>query len=123
MLIICLFQILFLEVIYMLKENIELVNTYMKFRNCYNQGFQKYYYFKRIISYTTDITDGTQIRTIFQKMLDEEYIERSDIPISKNKTVLRYRHNPYHIDGLKFYEKDNQEGRDKETNKNKKIKK
>ncbi len=107
----------------MLKDDVELVNTYMKFRNSYNQGFMKYYYFKRIISYCTDITDGTQIRTVFQKMLDEEYIERSDIPVGRNKTVLRYRHNPYHIDGLKFYENENKEGRDKETTKNKKNKK
>jgi len=86
-------------------DNVKIANTYMKFRNSYNHGFMKYYYFKRIISFSTGLTDGVRIRAVFQKLLDDELIERRYEIGSKGKSVLRYRHNPYHIEGLKFYEK------------------
>lgn len=104
-------------------DNVNIANTYMKFRNSYNHGFMKYYYFKRIISYSTGLTDGVRVRAIFQKLLDEELIERRYEIGTKGKSVLRYRHNPYHIEGIKFYENSEKNEETKINNiKNKKLK-
>jgi len=87
----------------MSSENVNIANTYMKFRNSYNHGFLKYYYFKKIISYATGLYDGVRIRAVFQKLLDHDIIERRYEMGSKGKPVLRYRHNPYHIEGINLY--------------------
>jgi len=85
-------------------ENVEIAMTYMKFRNSYSHGFLKYYYFKRVISYCTGVVDGRRVRAIFQKLLDDEVIEKNYEYNSKGKTSLRYRFNPYSIEGLRFFE-------------------
>ncbi len=85
-------------------KNVDIANTYMKLRNSYKHGFMKYYYFKRIISHCTGVTDGMKIRAIFQKMLDDELIEVTEEVTRQKKTSLRYRFNPYHIETYRFYE-------------------
>ena len=49
------------------KTTLDLVISYMKYRNSHKFGYVKYYYFKRIISHITGETDGYKIRAIFQR--------------------------------------------------------
>tara|TARA_E500000305_G_C3993507_1_gene223302 strand:- start:702 stop:995 length:294 start_codon:yes stop_codon:yes gene_type:complete len=88
----------------MSEKNTRLANTYMKMRNSYRYGWLKYEYFRNVIRYITGIYNGPRIRAIFQRMLDEEYIEAQEMYIGGGKRAIRYRHNPYHIDGYYFYE-------------------
>tara|TARA_R110000822_G_C15141816_1_gene476300 strand:- start:469 stop:729 length:261 start_codon:yes stop_codon:yes gene_type:complete len=80
-------------------DNVALVDTYMKMRNSFKHGFLKYDYFRNIIRYITGIKKSVNIRAIFQKMLEQELIEKHIIIMTNKKKTLRYRHNPYHIDG------------------------
>ncbi len=100
-------------------ENVEIAITYMKFRNSYSYGFLKYYYFKRVISYCTGLKDGRRVRAVFQKLLDDEIIEKNYEYNSKGKTSLRYRFNPYSIEGLRFFEQ-GYTNKEQETNINSK---
>ena len=79
-------------------ENVALCDTYMKMRNSFNHGFLKYDYFRNIIRYITGIKKSVNLRAIFQKMLEQELIEKQIIIKTNKKKTLRYRHNPYHID-------------------------
>ena len=72
------------------KNYLELVFLYLKFRNFFNFGFQKYAVFKKIIVYITEISNSSFIRYIFTELLEEGYIEKKIILGS-----LHYRFNPY----------------------------
>ena len=65
------------------KQNVKLIILYLKYRNSYNAGFQKYQYFKSLMRYITDINDNTFIRRLFDEMM---------LIIGS----VRYRFNPYH---------------------------
>tara|TARA_R110000796_G_scaffold120917_1_gene235055 strand:+ start:714 stop:1001 length:288 start_codon:yes stop_codon:yes gene_type:complete len=78
------------------KNNIiDLVILYFKYRNCYNQGFQKYYYFKNLIKHITNLDDLTFIRRIFEELLLKKIIEKKIICSS-----VRYRFNPYRKESI-----------------------
>ena len=73
------------------KQNVKLIILYLKYRNSYNAGFQKYQYFKSLMRYITDINDNTFIRRLFDEMMLNGVLERKLIIGS-----VRYRFNPYH---------------------------
>tara|TARA_R110002012_G_scaffold197617_3_gene366226 strand:+ start:98 stop:379 length:282 start_codon:yes stop_codon:yes gene_type:complete len=73
------------------KQNVKLIILYLKYRNSYNAGFQKYQYFKSLMRYITDINDNTFIRRLFDEMMLNGVMERKLIIGS-----VRYRFNPYH---------------------------
>lgn len=82
-------------------RNVELCNMYMKYRNSYKHGFMKYDYFKNVIRYITGLKDPERIRGIFQRLCEEELIERIEL-WKRGKRSLRYRHNPYGIEFLEY---------------------
>ena len=77
------------------KTTLDLVISYMKYRNSHKFGYVKYYYFKRIISHITGETDGYKIRAIFQRLLDMWIVLKKRVIVKKSKTSLRYMFNPY----------------------------
>jgi len=50
------------------KEMVELSFLYFRFRNLFDYGFQKYNFFKNLISYVCNISDYRLIRRIFEDM-------------------------------------------------------
>ena len=73
------------------KQNVKLIILYLKYRNSYNVGFQKYQYFKSLMRYVTDINDNTFIRRLFDELMLSDVMEKKLIIGS-----VRYRFNPYH---------------------------
>lgn len=73
------------------KHNVKLIILYLKYRNSYNAGFQKYQYFKSLMRYITDINDNTFIRRLFDELMLAGHMERKLVVGS-----VRYRFNPYH---------------------------
>jgi len=71
------------------EDLIELTFLYFKFRNLYFVGFQRYIFFKNLISYVTKLNNYSSIRSIFNNLLNEDLIE-----IKKDKKKVYYRFNP-----------------------------
>ncbi len=64
---------------------------YLKYRNFYRHGFQRYYVFRQMIKYVTGLTSQKEVRKIFQKCLDNNIFEKKNF-----RTQIQYRFNPYH---------------------------
>tara|TARA_R100000654_G_scaffold32892_5_gene57926 strand:+ start:3178 stop:3465 length:288 start_codon:yes stop_codon:yes gene_type:complete len=69
---------------------IKLVFLYFEYRNLFNQGFQRYYFFKNIIKYITCIQDNSKIRRIFQKLLFMGVFDKGKV-----YQLTMYHFNPY----------------------------
>ena len=69
---------------------LKLVFLYFEYRNLFNQGFQRYYFFKNMIRYITCINNNSRIRRIFQKLLNKGVFIKDR---QFNLTV--YHFNPY----------------------------
>lgn len=76
---------------HMKQKYVDLSILYLKYRNSYNNGFQKYQYYKSMIRYITDIEHNVLIRRIFDELLLKDLIEKKYVHGS-----VRYRFNPYH---------------------------
>ena len=75
----------------MKQKYVDLSILYLKYRNSYNTGFQKYQYYKSLIRYITDIEHNVLIRRLFDELLLTNLMEKKYIHGS-----VRYRFNPYH---------------------------
>ena len=75
----------------MKQKYVDLSILYLKYRNSYNTGFQKYQYYKSMIRYVTDIEHNVLIRRIFDELLLKDLMEKKYVHDS-----VRYRFNPYH---------------------------
>ena len=75
----------------MKQKYVDLSILYLKYRNSYNTGFQKYQYYKSMIRYVTDIEHNVLIRRIFDELLLKDLMEKKKVHGS-----VRYRFNPYH---------------------------
>tara|TARA_R110000823_G_scaffold15050_3_gene49240 strand:+ start:40 stop:303 length:264 start_codon:yes stop_codon:yes gene_type:complete len=75
----------------MKQKYVDLSILYLKYRNSYNTGFQKYQYYKSMIRYVTDIEHNVLIRRIFDELLLTNLMEKKYVHDS-----VRYRFNPYH---------------------------
>lgn len=71
------------------QDLIELTYLYFKFRNLYLSGFQRYIFFRNLISYVTNLNNYYSIRSIFNNLINEGSIE-----IKKEKKKVYYRFNP-----------------------------
>ena len=71
------------------KTIVDLIILYFKYRNCYNNGFQKYSYFRNLMRYITDINDAIFLRRIFEDLINKKLIEKKLVIGS-----VRYRFNP-----------------------------
>ena len=76
---------------HMKQKYVDLSILYLKYRNSYNTGFQKYQYYKSMIRYITDIEHNVLIRRIFDELLLKDLMEKKYVHGS-----VRYRFNPYH---------------------------
>jgi hypothetical protein len=76
-----------------LDEDIEMVFTYLEFRNSFQMGYVPYTCFKKRIKYILDIDDYLHIRKIFGHLLTKGFIIKS-----KNRNTTRYLWNPFSID-------------------------
>jgi len=54
---------------------IELTFLYFKYRRLYSSGFQRYIFFRNLISYITKLNSYSSIRSIFNNLLNKGYIE------------------------------------------------
>lgn len=72
------------------RELIELSTIYLKYRNCYNQGFQRYSYFRNLIKHITGLYVTNHIRHIFNALINQDMID-----IKKERGKIYYRFNPY----------------------------
>ena len=78
--------------LYNYKTRNELINLtilYFKYRNLYNYGFQRYSFFRNLISHITNISDPYPIRSIFNNMINRKQYE-----IKKEQGKIYYRFNP-----------------------------
>ena len=75
----------------MKQKYVDLSILYLKYRNSYNTGFQKYQHFKSLIRYITDIEHNVLIRRLFDELLLTNLMEKKKVHGS-----VRYRFNPYH---------------------------
>ncbi len=71
------------------QDLIELTYLYFQFRNLYLSGFQRYIFFRNLISYVTNLNNYYSIRSIFNNLINEGSIE-----IKKEKKKVYYRFNP-----------------------------
>jgi len=71
------------------KNIIQLVTLYLRYRNSYNIGFQKYSYFKNLMKYITKNESNIFLRRIFEHLTTHDIIEKKIILGS-----VRYRFNP-----------------------------
>lgn len=70
-------------------EYIELIFLYFKFRNLFDYGFQKYNFYKNLISYVCDLTEYGLIRRLF-----EDLNKRSVFTIKYSGNTILYCFNP-----------------------------
>jgi len=71
-------------------ELIELSTIYLKYRNCFNQGFQRYSYYRNLIKHITGLTFTNHVRHIFNSLINKGLID-----IKKEQGKIFYRFNPY----------------------------
>lgn len=69
---------------------IELSTIYLKYRNSYNQGFQRYSYFRNLIKHITGLYIPNHIRHIFNSLINKGMID-----IKRDHGKIFYRFNPY----------------------------
>ncbi len=72
------------------KEYVELTFLYFRFRNLYDSGFQRYSFFRNLISFICNISDYGLIRRIF-----EELSHRNIFNEKKTNGKIYYLFNPY----------------------------
>jgi len=72
------------------KEYVELTYLYFKYRNLFDYGFQKYLFFKNLISYVCNISNYSMIRRIH-----EDLQKRNVFTIKKMENQIWYCFNPY----------------------------
>ena len=70
---------------------IDFLFLYMQMRNCHRWGFCGYKCFKSLITYITGIRQVDVLRSIFEKMVKENYFEKRKI---SSKTDYRFVFNP-----------------------------
>lgn len=71
------------------EDLIQLTFLYFKYRNLYFSGFQKYNFFRNLISYVTKLKNYYSVRSIFNNLINEGFIE-----VKKEKKKVYYRFNP-----------------------------
>ena len=52
------------------RELIELSTIYLKYRNCFNNGFQRYSYYKNLIKHITGLNFTNHVRHIFNSLIN-----------------------------------------------------
>ncbi len=73
-----------------MEHNYALTVLYLKYRNFYRHGFQRYYVFRQMIKYVTGLKNQKEVRKIFQKCLDNDIFEKKNF-----RTQIQYKFNPY----------------------------
>ena len=77
------------------KELVELSFLYFRLRNLFNDGFQRYLFFRNLISYSCGITNYPLIRRVF-----EDLVIRNTFDIKIKRGMIYYLFNPTN----KFYD-------------------
>ena len=72
------------------KDYMKLILLYFQYRNSFNFGFQRYGFFKNLIKYITGISNLCYIRSLFDEIKKNGYMEKGIIQES-----VYYRYNPY----------------------------
>ena len=72
------------------RELIELSTIYLKYRNCFNNGFQRYSYYKNLIKHITGLNFTNHVRHIFNSLINKGFID-----VKKHHGKIYYRFNPY----------------------------
>ncbi len=72
------------------KNIVNLCILYLKYRNSYNLGFQKYSYFKNLMKYITNVNNNLFIRRVFDELNKMLLFDRKLVLGS-----VRYRFNPH----------------------------
>ena len=73
-----------------IEETCEFLILYLQSRNCHLWGYVGYKVFRTLITYITGIKDIGYIRTIFEKLVKNEYFEKRKI---NGKTDYRFIYN------------------------------
>ena len=69
---------------------LELSTIYLKYRNCYNAGFQRYSYYKNLIKHITGLYLANHVRHVFNSLINQGLID-----VEKKQGKIYYRFNPY----------------------------
>lgn len=72
------------------EEILKLCILYLELRNTFNLEYQKYSLFKNMIRFITNISEASQIRRIFQKLVDRKFFIKR-----KRGKETSYHFNPY----------------------------
>ncbi len=82
-------------------EYIKVSYMYLSGRNCFNQGYMSYSYFKNLIRFATGENESYLLRFIFQNLLNQKVFR-----MRKNGRHTSYIFNPFNKPYSKQYEVD-----------------
>ncbi len=74
-----------------MEHNYALTVLYLKYRNFYRHGFQRYYVFRQMIKYVTGLKNKKEVRKIFQKCLDNDIFEKKTLEHKYNISLILTR--------------------------------
>ena len=72
------------------RQLLELSLIYLKYRNCFNEGYQRYSYFRNLIRHITGLVLNNHVRNIFNSLINKGFID-----VKKQHGKIFYQFNPF----------------------------